>query len=229
VDVIPRDGPMDMETDTESTPDTDTVLLTDGPPTTVMVTETQAPRDPLWDMVLALMLKSHNNGRLPHMRMLLTHMSNNTRITTAMRTLTSQSTRRSTTTTSQNTRNQSMRKKTTQEEWDIEREEDMVANQESIDQMLTHLLTTTTLTLLKVMEPSTNSLNSHPSERDTTTHTHSAVAQVITHHGTKNTKDTTLVSSTTTGDQRSCQDITPQQAMATTTGSESIILCIRRA
>jgi len=42
----PRDGPMDMEADMVSVTDTDTVLLTDGPPTTVMDTETQAPRDP---------------------------------------------------------------------------------------------------------------------------------------------------------------------------------------
>ena len=46
VEDIPRDGPMDMVADTVSVTDTDMVLPTDGPPTTVMDTETQAQRDP---------------------------------------------------------------------------------------------------------------------------------------------------------------------------------------
>ena len=45
-DATPRDGPMDMETDTVLDTDTDTVSPTDGLSTMDMDTETQAPRDP---------------------------------------------------------------------------------------------------------------------------------------------------------------------------------------
>jgi len=63
-DAILRDGPMVTETDMESDMERDMVLPTDGVSTTAMAMETQAQRDPIWDMVLVLMPKSPNFGKL---------------------------------------------------------------------------------------------------------------------------------------------------------------------
>ena len=62
-DATLKDGPTDTETDMDLATERDMVLPTDGDSIMDMDTETQAQRDPWWDMASVPTQQSHNAGK----------------------------------------------------------------------------------------------------------------------------------------------------------------------